>query len=74
MRVREHLSYRTFVLDLFLRLHFMSDETADAIATILSRLSGDAECKTSARTNSQYRQRQLFHVANSSLSRRPNFA
>jgi len=37
MRVREHLSYRTFVLDLFLRLHFMSDKTADAIATILNR-------------------------------------
>ena len=42
MRVREHLSYRTFVLDLFLRLHFMSDETADAVATMLSRLTADA--------------------------------
>jgi hypothetical protein len=53
MRVREHLSYRTFVLDLFLGLHFMSDETADTVATMLSRLTADLDSETGARTNSQ---------------------
>ena len=36
MRVRERLSYRTFVLDLFSCVHFMSDETADMLNLDLS--------------------------------------
>jgi hypothetical protein len=52
MRVREHLFYRTFVLDLFLRLHFMSDGTADTIAYGTEQASAvTQDDEISARTN-----------------------